>query len=51
MTLRDAETSVNVDALTERQRQVLTIYDRLHEANAHKWKPIPVCVIPQEMRG
>lgn len=37
--------------LTERQQQVLVIYDRLHAANAHKWKPIPVCVLPTELRG
>jgi hypothetical protein len=49
--LRDAKTSVNADALTERQREVLKIYDRLHNANAHKWRAIPVCLIPGELRG
>ena len=51
MALRDAKTSVNADALTERQREVLKIYDRLHNANAHKWRAIPVCLIPGELRG
>ncbi len=50
MALRDASASENGDALTERQRQVLMIYDRLHAANAHKWRPIPVCSIPEEFR-
>jgi NAD+ synthase len=36
---------------TERQRAVLAIYDRLHAANAHKWTPIPVCVLPAAMRA
>ncbi len=38
------------NALTERQRAVLKIYDRLHAANAHKWMAIPVCVLPKELR-
>ncbi len=50
MALRDAGTSVNAEELTERQRQVLAIYDRLHAVNAHKWRPIPVCVIPEGFR-
>lgn len=37
--------------LTPRQRQVLAIYDRLHKVNAHKWNPIPVCLIPDSLRG
>jgi NAD+ synthase len=51
MALRDAGASVNAEELTERQRQVLAIYDRLHAVNAHKWRPIPVCVIPEGLRG
>ncbi|MEO5585229.1 MAG: NAD(+) synthase [Flavobacteriales bacterium] len=50
MALRNAGTAVNAGDFTERQRDVLKIYDRLHAANAHKWRPIPVCVIPQELR-
>ncbi len=33
-----------------RQRQVLEIYTRLHEANRHKMEPVPVCKIPPELR-
>lgn len=36
--------------LTERQRIVLDIYSRMHKANQHKMKPIPVCVIPLELK-
>ncbi len=36
--------------LTERQRQVLNIYEKLHQANLHKMKPVPVCHIPKELK-
>lgn len=50
MALRGAKTAVNEAGLTDRQREVLAIYDRLHAANAHKWKPVPVCMVPKELR-
>ena len=37
-------------ALDGRQREVLSIYRRLHAANAHKMEPIPVCLIPDALR-
>lgn len=37
--------------LSERQRQVLSIFDRLHRANRHKWLPVPVCEIPAMLRS
>ena len=33
-----------------RQRAVLTIYTKLHQANKHKMEPIPVCLIPKEYK-
>lgn len=36
--------------LSDRQREVLAIYRRLHRANRHKMEPIPVCMIPNELR-
>lgn len=39
------------DGLTVRQGEVLEIYRRLHRANRHKMEPIPVCHIPDELRG
>ncbi len=39
------------DGLSPRQAQVLAIYKRLHAANRHKMEPIPVCIIPDELRG
>ncbi|MBS1769304.1 MAG: NAD(+) synthase, partial [Acidobacteria bacterium] len=50
MALRDANAGAGLSPLTARQREVLAIYDRLHTANAHKWKAVPVCVIPEELR-
>jgi len=37
--------------LTNRQKQVLAIFRRLHQANRHKIDPIPVAKIPDEYRG
>lgn len=36
--------------LSERQCEVLAIYRRFNTANQHKMKPIPVCIIPEELR-
>jgi len=36
--------------LTERQHEVLAIYRRLHRQNQHKFNPIPVCKIPNELK-
>ncbi len=33
-----------------RQKEVFQIYSRLHRANRHKMEPIPVCLIPDELR-
>lgn len=39
------------NAISERQREVLTIYRRLHRLNRHKMIPIPVCKIPDSVRN
>ena len=36
--------------LSDRQREVLNIYRGFHQANMHKMAPIPVCIIPDELR-
>ncbi len=36
--------------ITERQREVLKIYRNFNHANKHKMVPIPVCVIPKELK-
>jgi NAD+ synthase len=37
-------------ALTDRERDVLAIYRRLNRLNKHKMEPIPVCIIPNELK-
>lgn len=37
-------------SLSERQTEVLAIYRRLNRANQHKMEPIPVCMIPADLR-
>lgn len=39
------------EQLSERQLEVLTIYERLHTANQHKMQPIPVCEIPADLKS
>lgn len=41
----------NQESLTERQREVLAIYNHLNQANQHKMLPIPVCEIPQDLKA
>jgi len=36
--------------LSGRQREVLAIFRRLNKANRHKMEPIPVCMIPHELK-
>ena len=36
--------------LTDRQKEVLQIYTSFHNANKHKMIPIPVCLIPDELK-
>ncbi|WDP90116.1 MAG: NAD(+) synthase [Desulfobacter sp.] len=37
-------------ALSDRQKTVLDIYRKFNRANRHKMDPIPVCIIPDELR-
>lgn len=36
--------------LSDRQKEVLKIYDSFHLANKHKMVPIPICEIPEEFK-
>jgi len=38
------------DKLTERQATVMSIYQSRHRANQHKMNPIPVCIIPDNLK-
>jgi NAD+ synthase len=42
--------NVSEEDLTTRQREVLAIYIRFHQANKHKMVPIPVCEIPIDLK-
>ncbi|MEX1131902.1 MAG: NAD(+) synthase, partial [Flavobacteriales bacterium] len=50
MALRENTEPVDPTALSDRQRTVLAIFDRLNAANKHKMEPIPVCMIPASLR-
>jgi NAD+ synthase len=39
----------NINTLTDRQKEVIKIYNKFHSANKHKMTPIPVCKIPEEL--
>ncbi len=36
--------------MNERQKKVMNIYFQRHQANQHKMKKIPVCIIPEEFK-
>jgi NAD+ synthase len=38
------------EKLSEREREVLEIYQKLNKQNQHKMQPIPVCIIPEDLR-
>jgi NAD+ synthase len=40
----------NGEKLSEREREVLEIYQKLNKQNQHKMQPIPVCIIPEDLR-
>lgn len=42
--------SGNEETLTQRQKEVLEIYRRLNRLNKHKMEPIPVCILPKNMK-
>jgi NAD+ synthase len=50
MDLRARRVDTRLMSLTERQQQVLAIYDRMHAANRHKMDMPPVCLIPAELK-
>ena len=44
------ENPSNFAHLSDRQKTVLDIYTRKNKANQHKMNPIPVCLIPKELK-
>jgi NAD+ synthase len=45
------EFSGDTSTLSDRQKEVVQIYQRFHRANKHKMIPIPVCQIPKELKS
>jgi NAD+ synthase len=41
---------VDFTTFTSRQQEVFQIYTRLNTINQHKMEPIPVCIIPKELK-
>jgi NAD+ synthase len=37
--------------LENREREVFSIYNRFHNANKHKMEPIPVCIVPANLKS
>jgi NAD+ synthase len=40
----------NEETLNQRQKEVLEIYRKLNKANKHKMEPIPVCLLPENIK-
>lgn len=53
-TYEELEWAMNLDNLnknlSKREQEVLTIYTKLNKANKHKILPIPVCLIPKDLK-
>ena len=39
-----------IESLNDRQKMVIELYHRLNRINKHKMVPIPVCIIPDELK-
>ncbi len=50
MQFENASPGGDEKGLSDRQKEALAIYRRLHQANRHKTDPIPVCKIPPALR-
>ena len=53
-TYEELERAMNLDdlnkKLSKREQEVLKIYTKLNKANKHKTLPIPVCLIPEDLK-
>jgi len=36
--------------LTKRQEEIISIYNGFHAANKHKMEPLPICIIPEDLK-
>ena len=44
------EKSLPEESISRRQKQVLQIYRKFNAANRHKMMPIPICIIPEDLK-
>ncbi len=51
MRFDENERKADTKHLTSRQQEVLTLYRRLHRANRHKMEPVPIAVIPEDLKA
>ena len=47
----EAESNKTADDFSGREKEVFSIYRKLNTANQHKMNPIPVCVIPANLKN
>ncbi len=50
MELRGGKALTQSGSMSDRQREVLRIFDRRRKANLHKMVPIPICEVPDSLR-
>jgi NAD+ synthase len=48
--MQQVEDSENIKNFNDREKVVLEIYKKLNKANQHKMQPIPICVIPNNLK-
>lgn len=48
--MKAIDSGLSESDFSDRQREVMTIYKRYHNANRHKMIPIPICVIPEALK-
>jgi NAD+ synthase len=48
--MQQQENKNQTEQMNERQKKVMEIYLQRHQANQHKMKKIPVCIIPKELK-
>ncbi len=48
--MQQKEQGKGADNFTGRQKQVMEIFEKHHGANQHKMQPIPVCLIPNNLK-
>ena len=49
--MRQHEKGASADEFQGREKEVFEIYKQYHNANRHKMDPIPVCEVPDELKG